>query len=88
MITIYKYSIPVDDQEHEVALPVDAEITLVACQTSVSFVEFWTVVDTSLPVTNRYFRVVGTGHEISSNDTVVGSTMPTPSLVWHLVERV
>lgn len=86
MRTIYKYSVPVDDQIHEIEIPIESEITLVQCQNAIDIVNFWAEVYTDRELETQRYRVVGTGHEIHPNERVIGSTMPTPSLVWHLVK--
>lgn len=85
MKTIFKYSVPVDDCVHKIKLHTNAQITHVECQHSIDSVEFWALQDTSLPEVEMAYKVVGTGHQLGKDDWVVGTTLPVPTLVWHLV---
>lgn len=87
MRTVHKYSVPVDDQVHEIDMPSDSQITLVQCQYSSASVEFWAAVNADRPYETRSFRVIGTGHEIHALESVIGSTLSAQgALVWHLLE--
>lgn len=81
---IYKYSVPVDDQWHEVSMPGPARVLHVDGQGGLYTVNLWAEVDiTAFGSTVRNMRVFGTGQALPEGAAYVGSTLAGP-FVWHL----
>jgi len=85
---VWKYNVPVDDQVHEIEMPVLAEIVHVGrAMSGFDALSFWAEVDPEQTREVRRFMVYGTGHPISRgarhHGTVVFLNLP---LVWHLYE--
>lgn len=85
MRTVYKYTVPVDDQVHEIDIPGVPLITHVAAP-HILAVTFWAYIDTSYPTRTHRYRIIGTGHPLADNEIVLGTTPTGGGLVWHLVE--
>jgi hypothetical protein len=92
--SVYKYPIPITDNV-TIDLPVGAEILSVGVQKGVNVhgypeaVCLWALVTPASPVERRRFRVVGTGHPISSNENLkfIGTVMlEGGALVFHVFE--
>jgi hypothetical protein len=79
---IWRYSVPIDDQWHEVHL--SGAVLHVATRT-VDAVDFWAL-NSGGPQVSRRFRVFGTGHPLPVGVRHVG-TAPTGPFVWHLMEE-
>lgn len=62
MKTIYKYDLPASEHEFSVSMPEGAQLLTAQIQRDVPCV--WALVDTTKPVQERRFVVVGTGHEL------------------------
>ena len=86
-LTVYKYTVPVDDRRHAIELPNPGQITHVIAS-QLNELTFWALVDRDAPKNERYFTVVGTGHPIPADVAAVAGTAPVPGMpiVWHLVE--
>jgi hypothetical protein len=86
---IFKYIIEVDDQWHQIDLPMRAEIILVDSQGTTGSVCMWVFQNPELAKKMRWFRVYGTGREIPQDCKPVGSCITAENhLVWHLMERI
>lgn len=83
---VWKYTIPVDDQDHAFTLGWIAPVLHVASE-SLDTVSFWIEHLSNGSELERKFRVFGTGHPIPDRAVYVG-TVPLPSvgIVWHLYE--
>src|SRR5688572_25192614 len=94
---IYRYSVPVDDQWHEIAL--QGNPLAVECRDA-RFVEFWARHREDSFESKRWFRVVGTGQSLPNHptgapgDVIYRGTAMSPCtpltapgmFVWHLIE--
>lgn len=80
---IYKYTVPVDDQDHRIEL--HGPILAVGSQ-SRGEVQFWAMHYDDLEPVPLDFRVVGTGHPFPDGMLYVGTAMDGP-FVWHLLKR-
>lgn len=89
MRTVWKYPIRSDDT-FTVSMPICANVIHVDTQNGEPF--FWAVVDPDEPiVTDRKFRLCGTGHPIKNNEALihVGTFLVRDDyLVFHLFEVV
>lgn len=98
---VYKYQIPVNDQDHIFHLGIEAEIVHVDLQDHADVVVMWVLHNDQEPIQEpKAFRVFGTGHQIPDEYTYVGTTLyrtvknshwesasiQSP-LVWHLFQR-
>jgi hypothetical protein len=86
---VYRYTVPVDDQDHEIQVRgFGGPLKVGARQLDV--VEFWAMANTELPLTTRVFRVFGTGQPVPDVYEYRGTPEPVAGghLVWHLFERV
>lgn len=81
MKTIWKQSIPVDDQWHVVA----GNIVHAEAQFGPESVEVWFETPVE-PFKSFEVCIFGTGHLIPDNATHVGSWV-SPNLVWHAYAR-
>lgn len=81
---MYRYTIAVDDQDHEIPLAGDpVAVTAPDDRT----VEFWAEHTSGGAEILRVFRVFGTGHQLPRTASWVGTCPRTPAgLVWHLYE--
>lgn len=89
MRTIYKYTIPVDGQEHLLSLPQYTMIVNVDKHPKRSdAVSAWALIyDTNMPHESRTFIVSGTGQPVDPDWSYIGSAVTLDgSLVWHLWE--
>lgn len=85
MRTVYRYNVPVDDEEHDVDLT--GPLLLVHSREH-GIVEFWASADTTTtPVTHR-FLVTGTGRYVPDRAVYRGGTVDGTDalLIWHLWE--
>jgi hypothetical protein len=83
MKTIYRYTVPVDDQVHEIRLT--GRPVYVANGATSAEVEFWAEHDDDLPEHAVKFRVTGTGYPVPEDWTYAGTAPRTrEGLVWHL----
>jgi hypothetical protein len=87
--TVWKYRIP-PGARFPVEMPEGAQIVHVDMQGDTP--QMWAVVDPALPTEERWFRLVGTGHEIpecSGRRKHVGSFLTRGgAFVFHLFELV
>jgi hypothetical protein len=82
---IYRHQVPVDDQWHELELHGNP---LAVAARNPAIVEFWARFSPGVAGMKRQFRVIGTGQPTPDNAvTYWGTTVASPQLVWHLVER-
>ena len=79
MRTIHKYPI-----RATIEMPIGAKIIKVDTQGNEGM--FWAEVDTSMPYEQRYFDVIGTGWEVPTGLTYIGSYLQE-MYVWHIYER-
>lgn len=82
-MTILKFSLNIKAGVQALSLPQNSAIVHVGMQDS--RLCFWAVVDPRNSCSTRYFRVIGTGDEVSPPDFYVGTTQDGP-FVWHLFE--
>lgn len=87
---VYKYPVPLRDY-FQLLLPRGAAILDVQMQQGAP--QLWALVDTSQPLVERVFRLAGTGHPLTSDDTSqlehCGSfQMQQGALIFHLFELV
>lgn len=88
MKSVHRYMVPVDDQWHQLALTGDP---LYAASRDPAFVEFWAIARDDTEPVERWFRVYGTGHPLSTDPgdraQYVGTAITASGvLVWHLFE--
>lgn len=94
MKTIYRFTVPIDDQLHELPLHwlapiVHAGFSSHPYRPGEAAVDFWAVVDPDAETGTfrRCFTVVGTGHPIPAGFHHRGTYVdPVLPLVWHLLE--
>jgi hypothetical protein len=85
MLTIWKYTLEITDDDQEFNMPLGARIVYVANQYETFCL--WAVVDPNAPTHKRYFRVHGTGHDVDPKLAYVGSIMiKGGALVFHAFE--
>ena len=81
--TVYRYTIPVDDQSHVIRLTGDP--LHVANGATLDEVEFWAEHDDEALEYPAAFQVVGTGQPLPEGAVYAGSAPRTrEGLVWHL----
>lgn len=83
MITIHKYQFKIQDT-FTIPMPENAKIITVQLQAGIP--TLWAIVDTSQPVVQRLFKIVGTGEELNGMvwyDTHLG-TIQLNGFVWHV----
>jgi hypothetical protein len=85
MKTIWKYDVPIDDNDTEILMPSGAKILHVTIQMP-HIITFWAIVNNSLLET-RTFRVFGTGQEIPDEYNYYLGTIMDKQFVWHLLEK-
>lgn len=91
---IWKFTIPVDDQDHEISIPNDySAIVAVEVDLDPSRVDFWVqfyyTPGDDIPERTRTFRVFGTGHPAPVDMEWVGTSRHRETgLVWHLFEYI
>lgn len=83
--TIFKYPLALAPTQ-SIYLPEGAKILHFARQGGIP--TLWAEVDPDAPVEPRYFRLVGTGHELPSGESVYIGTVQLNdgAFVWHLYE--
>ena len=83
--TIWKYTIPIKDY-HSIEMPFGAEILSFQLQCGVPTI--WVLMDTVGEITNRRFRLIGTGHDIvEAGLKYIGTIkMMEEILTYHLFE--
>ncbi|MFJ1782435.1 hypothetical protein ACIOKA_37650 [Streptomyces anulatus] len=82
---IYRYEIPVDDQNHR--FTIGQGPLYFACRQD-GIVEFWAYAPTVASALVREFTVIGTGHPIPVGTWHVGTVIsPCGTLVWHVLEH-
>lgn len=86
MHAVWKYIIPVGDEDFEVEMP--RGTTLLSTQVQNGEVCLWALVTPTLPKEKRTFRIFGTGHPIPCLAyAYVGTVqMEEGKLAWHLFE--
>lgn len=87
MFSIYKYPIPIRDQVG-VKMPVGASI--LSAQMQGGQLCLWALVVPKNPVELKTFRIIGTGHDIDSDELArlkfVG-TVQAGALAWHVWQK-
>jgi hypothetical protein len=83
MRTVHKFN--AYHGEFEAEMPEGAQIVHFADQNGE--LRIWAIVDTSRPIDRRYFRVAGTGHEVSAEYDAHWGTCQQGPFVWHLFEN-
>lgn len=85
MKAVWKYEIPIDDS-FIIAMPREAKLLCIMVQHGQP--QLWALVDPTLAVSERRFRLAGTGHEIDEDiRSHVGSfQMIGGDLVFHVFE--
>ena len=83
---IFKYEIPLTDEVFAMELPANYSLCEVGQQNGTLFM--WCVVDIHATLVKRYFKIVGTGHQIVGiEDLFFLRTIQMPNgLVWHMFE--
>lgn len=81
MLTIWKYSIPIDDFI-AVSMPEGAQVLTVQMQRDTPCI--WALVDTEAPLVTCMFRLFGTGNPISGDAGEYVGTFQMLGLVFHL----
>lgn len=83
MKNIYKYPIEITDAQ-TILMPEDSKVIHVGFDPNDTPC-IWTEVDTSMPLYNRLFFVVGTSHPVpdATNARHLGSFVADP-FVWHV----
>jgi hypothetical protein len=80
---MFRYAVPVDDRAHVIRLT-SRPVAVAVAEGGLS-VEFWAEYADGAPVTDRAFRVFGTGHPLPDGAQWAGTCPRTPDgLVWHL----
>ena len=84
MTTIHKYDLPIADEVF-VDMPEGASVLCVQMQDGLP--RLWAVVETTLPMKPRHFRVFGTGNPITKflMGRYIG-TVQDGLWVWHVYE--
>jgi hypothetical protein len=80
---IHKFTVPVDDQDHPVAL--QGPVLHVGSQEH-GQVQLWAMHYADVDPVPYTFRVVGTGQPFPDGMVYVGTACDGP-LVWHLLQR-
>lgn len=85
---VYKHSIPVDDQVHEIELADNSNLVLVGHQGDVNRIVLWFEEPQIERTRVRRFKVFPTGHLVPVSSYMhVGSVIMYPlPLVWHVYE--
>ena len=88
MSKIYKYTLEITDFQ-SLALPFNAEILSVQAQNN--SICLWAKFKDESETEERYFRIIGTGHEFEEKNPSVEnlnfiSTVQLNGLVWHIFE--
>lgn len=79
---VFKYTVPVDDQWHEIP---DQAVLHVECQYRAEEVQVWMLDDGYPQPPGVLVRVFGTGQPLPSHARHIGSTVAANgALVWHL----
>jgi len=85
---IFKYPVEITD-ELTIEMPKNADIMHFGIHNHVA--ALWACVDPENPMVERKFKVVGTGHEMPTNDNLnyIGTiTNHELQYVWHLFEVI
>ncbi|MGU3409137.1 hypothetical protein ACLBWP_03435 [Microbacterium sp. M1A1_1b] len=89
--TVWKYTIPVQDDPVTVELPVGAEIVDIATSGQPDTINLWAVVEPAARLERRVFIVRGTGQPVPAGvahrGTVHWPVIPAP-LVFHVFEVI
>lgn len=81
---VYKYDLP--HPETPILMPEGAKLLHVGEQGW--GVHLWALVNPTLPVVERKFFVVGTGHGFEDvNAEYIGTVQASSGLVWHVFEK-
>lgn len=83
-MTIWKYSLPIQGEDHVLGMPRDAEVLCLQMQADVP--ALWVRVDPAAPAQWRRFRWLGTGHDATGTGRYVGTVQDPDVLVFHLFE--
>jgi hypothetical protein len=82
--SVWKFEVPVDDQWHEISMPLPARVLHVDCQGGFGTVQVWAEVTPDGDDTDtRKMRAFGTGFEIPNGASHVGTGLAGP-FVWHV----
>jgi len=87
MLKIFKYPIKKEQNEYgdiPVEMPFDAEILTIADQNGEA--KIWAKVDPEADTETRYFKIVGTGHDVPEGYFYI-TTFHQGSFVWHVFEK-
>jgi len=84
----YKYEVEIKDN-FEIELPKDAKILTVQTQAEIPHIWAMVLADPNQPTEKRFFKVIGTGHQIpNENLTYIGTfQLFGGGFVGHLFER-
>ena len=81
---IWKYQIPIAD-DFRLKMPDGARILTVQIQEGGPCI--WAVEDPEAVPRIYHFRIVGTGHEFSTEGWIYIGTFQSPPFVWHLLVK-
>ena len=83
---IFKYEIPITDEVIVMELPENSALCDVNNQGDKIYM--WFVVDVHVKLVKRYFKIIGTGHQITGIEGLCFlRTVHMPNgLVWHIFE--
>jgi hypothetical protein len=83
---IFKYEIPLTDEVFCMELPDNSALCDIRNQGDKLFM--WCVVDIHVKMVRRYFKIVGTGHQITGIEhlTFLRTAHMPNGLVWHIFE--
>lgn len=85
MRTIHKYPLEIVAHEQVVVMPEYSRVLAFQMQGDVP--TFWADVNTNMVPVQRRFVIIGTGGEIPTNYSYIGTTQEPP-YVWHLYEAL
>lgn len=83
---VFKYEIPITDEVIQLDLPENSNLCDVHNQGDKIYM--WCIVDMHTKIKKRYFKIVGTGHQIRGieNLSFLRTVHMPNGLVWHIFE--
>lgn len=83
MRTIWKFTLPIQDDPLKITVPMGSSLMLIGNQESVLCA--WYEIADALPLEDHWLVIVGTGHVIPKGADYKGSAIIAP-FVWHVYE--
>lgn len=83
-MTIYEYKLEFVDLQ-EVMIPDGS--TILSVQSQGGNICFWAIVEPSLPLVTKKFRIFGTGHPMNEVPNIFIGTVQQGPFVWHIFEE-